>query len=299
MNEWISFEQGLAAALSILKDEETLILSSRTGHRFVQFLACREKGVFSETVSNGYLGPAEKLTDAQVASLLALSWVAPTHAPDSPAPVHMPKGSPNFFREFPNPVSTEAIARIAVQTLADVHHIPDPAALTYRAFDLAGRDILLPALQIDRAGEPPRKPRKVRSPIQRLRARVLTLAREAVGDLSLAFDKEGDLAVRIGSRPGFIRIREEPTVVRVYTRLARPEHPDEDLLALLHRMNARMTLARLVLADGSIFLAVDLPGAPFQPVHLTQAMLGMAAIADDVAHDLAEVIDGERPALAN
>jgi len=300
MNEWISFEQGLAAALSILKDEETLILSARTGHRFVQFVACQEKGVFSETVSNGYLGPDEKLTDAQVASLLALSWVAPTHAPDSLAPVHMPKGSPNFFREYPNPVSTEAIARIAVQTLADVHQIPDPTALTYKAFDLAGRTIVLPALRIAREAEPPRRrPRKVRSAIQRLRARLLTLAREAMGDLSLAFDKDGDLAVRIGSRPGFIRIREEPTVVRVYTRLARPENPDQALLALLHRMNARMTLARLVLADGSIFLAIDLPGAPFQPAHLTQALLGIAAIADAVARDLTEVIDGERAALAN
>jgi hypothetical protein len=212
----------------------------------------------------------------------------------------MPKGSPNFFREYPNPVSTEAIARIAVQTLADVHQIPDPTALTYKAFDLAGRTIVLPALRIAREAEPPRRrPRKVRSAIQRLRARLLTLAREAMGDLSLAFDKDGDLAVRIGSRPGFIRIREEPTVVRVYTRLARPENPDQALLALLHRMNARMTLARLVLADGSIFLAIDLPGAPFQPAHLTQALLGIAAIADAVARDLTEVIDGERAALAN
>jgi len=88
-------------------------------------------------------------------------------------------------------------------------------------------------------------------------------------------------------------------VVRVYTRLARPKNPDQALLALLHRMNARMTLARLVLADGSIFLAVDLPGAPFQPAHLTQAMLGIAAISDAVARDLTEVIDGERAALAN
>jgi hypothetical protein len=47
------------------------------------------------------------------------------------------------------------------------------------------------------------------------------------------------------------------------------------------------------------FLAIDLPGAPFQPAHLTQALLGIAAIADAVARDLTEVIDGERAALAN
>jgi len=297
MSEWSDFERDLAVALSVLKDE-VLVVSSRTGHRFVQFNASPEEGVFSETVSNGFLEPSEKLTDDQVAALEALGWKAPTHAPDSPVPV--PKGSPNFFREFPKPASTEEIARIAVRTLALVHRVPDPGALTYKAFDPAGRALVLPALHIPREPDPPRrKVRRSPAPIARLRARVLGAAREAMGDLTLAFDKDGDLGVRIGERPGFIRIREELTVVRVYTRIARPESPDENLLALLHQMNARMTLARLIFADGSIFLAIDLPGAPFVPAHLTQAMLGLAAIADDVTSDLAGTPDRRAEPLAN
>jgi hemoglobin len=70
MSEWSAFERELAAALSVLKDE-ILIVSTRTGHRFVQFNASPDEGVFSETVSNGYLAAAEKLTDEQVAALEA------------------------------------------------------------------------------------------------------------------------------------------------------------------------------------------------------------------------------------
>jgi hypothetical protein len=299
MSEWSAFERDLAAALSVLKDE-ILIVSSRTGHRFVQFNASPEEGVFSETVSNGYLAPAEKLTDEQVAALEALGWKAPTHAPDSPSPVPVPQGSPNFFREFPKPVPADEIARIAVRTLAGVHRIPDPSALTYKAFDPQGHTLVLPALHIPREPEPPRpKPRKPQAPIARLRARVLAAARNAMGDLSLAYDADGDLAVRIGSRIGFVQVREAPTVVRVYVRIAQPGSEDEDLLALLHRMNARMTLCRVVLADGAIFLAVDLPGSPFHPAHLAQAMLGLAGIADDVESDLAGVAGIPGPALAS
>jgi hypothetical protein len=299
MSEWSAFERELAAALSVLKDE-ILIVSSRTGHRFVQFNASPDEGVFSETVSNGYLAPAEKLTDEQVAALEALGWKAPTHAPGSPSPVPVPQGSPNFFREFPKPVPADEIARIAVRTLAGIHRIPDPSALTYKAFDPQGHTLVLPALHIPREPEPPRrKPRKARPPIARLRARVLAAARAAMGDLTLAYDADGDLVVRVGSRVGFVKIREEPTVVRVYVRIAQPEAVDEDLLALLHQMNARMTLCRVVLADGAVFLAVDLPGAPFQAAHLAQAMLGLAGVADDVASDLAGVAGIPGPSLAS
>jgi hypothetical protein len=297
--KWSAFERELAAALAVLKDE-ILIVSSRAGHRFVQFNASPEEGVFSETVSNGYLAPAEKLTDEQVAALQALGWKAPTHAPDSPSPVPVPKGSPNFFREFPRPVPADEIARIAVRTLSLVHRIPDPSALTYKAFDPEGHTLVLPALHIPREPEPPSPgPRKARAPIARLRARVLSAARDAMGDVTLAYDEEGDLAVRIGSRIGFVKIREAPTVVRVYVRIAQPASMDEDLLALLHRMNARMALCRVVLADGAIFLAVDLPGAPFQPAHLAQALLGLAGVADDVESDLAGVAGLPGPALAS
>jgi hypothetical protein len=299
MSEWSAFERELAAALSVLKDE-ILIVSSRTGHRFVQFNASPDEGVFSETVSNGYLAPAEKLTDEQVAALEALGWKAPTHAPGSPSPIPVPQGSPNFFREFPKPVPADEIARIAVRTLAGVHRIPDPSDLTYKAFDPEGHTLVLPALHIPREPELPRpKPRKARAPIARLRARVLAAARNAMGDLTLDYDADGDLVVRIGSRLGFVKIREEPTVVRVYVRIAQPEAVDEDLLALLHQMNARMTLCRVVLADGAVFLAIDLPGAPFQSAHLAQAMLGLASVADDVASDLAGVAGIPGPALAS
>ena len=70
---WESFEQALASALSVLKDE-FLIVWTRAGNRFVQFHARPDARVFAETVCNAYLGPSEKLDAGQMADLLSVGW---------------------------------------------------------------------------------------------------------------------------------------------------------------------------------------------------------------------------------
>jgi hypothetical protein len=114
---WESFEEALASALSVLK-EECLILSARTGNRYVQFNVCPDKGVFAEAVSNAYLGPDEKLDVGQLAELRSMGWA-----------------SPNHFREFPRPYSCIDVARFAVRTLTGPLRIGSPADLEYKAFD--------------------------------------------------------------------------------------------------------------------------------------------------------------------
>src|SRR5512137_1720067 len=117
LSRWDVFERDLASTLSVLKDE-FLILSAKVGTRFIQFNARPDEGVFCETVSNSFLDPSAKLDDAQVAALAALGWSAPTRGPDEPPPAIPPRGSPNFFREFPSPFSCPEIARFAVRTLS-------------------------------------------------------------------------------------------------------------------------------------------------------------------------------------
>jgi len=294
---WESFEQALASALSVLKDE-FLIVSTRAGNRFVQFHARPDARVFAETVCNAYLGPSEKLDAGQMADLLSMGWMAPTHAPGSLSPVSPPKGSPNHFREFPHPCSCAEIARFAVRTLAEVLRIASPAELQYRAFDDEGRSVTLPALQIH---QEPAPSRKVKSPPEakgsgdfgRLRARVLAAARNGSGLGSLIYDEGGSIEVPIGNRTGWVRPFEKPYFVRVHVQLLGDVDGDEELLGRIHEVNARLPIARVICTDGSVFLGVDFPAVPFRPEHLAQAVTTLAQLADGVLRDLRP---GEEPA---
>ena len=234
---WEAFEKALASALSVLADE-SLVVSARMGNRFVQFHACPDEGVFCEAVSNAYLDPAERLDDGQLAALLSLGWSAPTRAPDSQSPASAPKGSPNFFREFPTPYACSEIARFAVRTLTEVLRIPSPDGLEYRAFDDSGHGVTFPVLPIDPAPAPPPRakvPPKRRGPTEfaKLRAKVLAAARSGSGLGSLTYE-DGVLQVSIGSRPGWIRPFEDPFYVRVHVQLLASVPSDEKFLARMH-----------------------------------------------------------------
>jgi hypothetical protein len=287
---WEAFEEALASALSVLK-EEVLVVSARTGNRFVQFNVRPDEGVFAETVSNAYLGPDQKLDVGQLAELLSLGWAAPTHAPNSAEPVAAPRGSPNHFREFPIPCSCTDVARFAVRTLTGPLRVGSPSELEYKAFDDAGHPVTLPVLPIERLPLPPPKvkaPPKPKGPTEfdRLRAKVLSAARAGTGQGSLAYDDDGALHVPIGNRMGWIRPHERPLYVRVHIHLLSDVEGGEGLLAQIHDVNSRLPVVRVIYRGQSVFLGVDFPALPFRAEHLTQAVTLLAQFADDVLEEL-------------
>ena len=290
LSGWDAFEHALAPTLSVLKDE-FLVLSTKKGNRYVQFNVCPEEGVFAEVVSNAYLDPAEKLTEEQVAALLSLGWAAPSRAPGSPSPASAPKGSPNFFREFPSPCACPDISRFAIRTLTEVLRIESPQDLEYKSFDASGHAVTLPALQIDRVAVPPPKAKgpskpKGLSEFARLRAKVLTAARSGSGLGSLEYDDDGTLQIPIGSRTGWIRPCGNPFYVRVHLHLLSGVQGGEEFLGRMHEVNSRLPIARVIYKGGSVFLGVDFPAMPFRAEHLTQAVVTLAQLADEVLKDI-------------
>jgi len=286
---WEAFEKALASALSVLKDE-ILILSARTGTRYVQFHASPDEEVFAEAVSNAYLGAAEKLDVGQLATLLSLGWSAPTRAPGAPPPAATPRGSPNHFRPFPHPFSCAEIASFAVRTLTEALRVENPSDLQYRAFDDDGNPVTLPVLHIAQEPPPARKERSPAKasghrPFARLRSRVLDAARKGSGLGALGYE-DGSLQVPIGNRTGWVRPCENPFFVRVHVHLLSDVEGDAPFLARVHEMNARFPMARVIYSGRSVFLGVDFPAVPFRAEHLTQAIATVARLGDEVVAEL-------------
>lgn len=285
---WERLEAGLAAALAVLGDE-MLILSARTGNRYVQFASSVGKGLLAETGSNAFLAERDRLDVGQLAALLGLGWSQPTHAPDAAEPV--PDGSPNHFRRFRAPVPFADAARLAVRTLVEVLRVKSPGELGYKAFDSDGHPVTLPGLGLERAPAPGPRPgkaphRRAGNAFARLRSRVRAAARAATGLGALDYDGDGNLQVPVGSRSGWVRPCDGPLFVRVHVHLLSSVEADEEMLARMHAVNARLPMARVIHVDGSVFLGVDFPALPFRPEHLAQAVSTIARLADEVVSDL-------------
>jgi len=286
--EWEDLEQRLAACLALLK-EEYLVVSARTGNRYVQFWVEPAQGLHAEAVGNGYLEEGFRLDGGQLAALASLGWSPPASTPEAHGRDPRAAGSPNFHRDFPSPVPWEEVARLAVRTLSEVLRVGAPGELEYKAFDRPGREVVLPGLRIARA--PPRgaaagEPPATEVAVRRLRRRLVAAVRRLPGHEGAVLDGDGDVAVRLGPGLAWVRARPTPLSVRVFTEVAGGVEPGGTLLRRLHELNARLTLARLVLAGSSVFAAVDFPASPFHAAHLEAALSTLRRVASEVGPEL-------------
>jgi hypothetical protein len=129
--DWPMFTQQLASVLSRLEKDQYLIVSARNSNRFGQFACKGAGGMRAEVTSNKFLERADKLKRGKMSWLRSHGWNAPTPAGD-------PKGSPNYYIDFPTPSVCGEIADAAVEALVNALEIPHPGAMVYTAFDSNG-----------------------------------------------------------------------------------------------------------------------------------------------------------------
>lgn len=75
---------------------------------------------------------------------------------------------------------------------------------------------------------------------------------------------------------------ENPLAIRVWCLVADGVEAKPSLLKRLHELNATMALARLVLTDGAVFCAIDIPASPFRVEHLREALRGVRRVTSEV-----------------
>lgn len=281
---WALLVPLVAASLRQMKREQFLVLACSDAHRFVQFAVGGPGRIRGEVVSDHFLDEDERLTGAERKAITALGWKPPTHADDAPPKAQVKDGSPNWYRDFTGPGAAQQAAVAAAQTLrAAFKH--EPAQVRYHAFTKEGEELLLPLSGIQPEAEwlsPGFRP----DDLDDLREMVVdTLTGTGLGEVRQA---DGvDLVVEVGDRSVFVTAHDEPMSVLLYSVVGTADDGAESL-ATINDLNRSRNGCRAILYDGHLIVDRVLPGDPFVPRQLVEAVVELVAWGNSIAHHGAE-----------
>src|SRR5205823_9734048 len=88
----------------------------------------------------------------------------------------------------------------------------------------------------------------------------------------LNVDGDGDIGIRAGSAMVFVRVRDNPHLVDVFSPVLTNVEPTEKLYAKLSELTNRMPIGRLYVASDTVWASVPVMGRDFQPSHLMLAV---------------------------
>ncbi|MBN1172865.1 MAG: hypothetical protein JXA67_11875 [Micromonosporaceae bacterium] len=308
---WGEFARQLAVALPQLPRDTTLDITldptaSGTGDAVygVQLLLSGEE-VLGTAVGNADLPQAYRLDRTAVAGLVALGW----------APPGVVTGSGEAFGVRGRVEEANRLASLVSRTLRDVYGAPHPAFLTYtaRGADWSAATSAPPlgaarfvtvteeAGEVERGSEEAAADRGLKELAKGLDqlpladrvslvvARLLRTDPEA-----LPIDPDGDIGIRSGSAMVFVRVRENPPLVDVFSPVLTDIQPTHQLYAKLSDLTNRMPIGRLYCADETVWASVPVFGRDFQASHLMLAVQVMTGLADELDDRLAGEFGGRR-----
>ncbi|MDE3009322.1 MAG: hypothetical protein KGI67_00390 [Pseudomonadota bacterium] len=274
---WPGFAARLAKALAQLEEDQFLVIDLKHGSRYVQFAAQGAHGMRAETVSNGYLDKGERLDAGVERALVAAGWQAPTGSPGSSTPQADPDGSPNFFADFPAPVDVQAIADLAVRTLAVIFMVPHPGYLQYDAGEIRGPSLELPDLGLKRLHKDPAAASGP-DPEQQL----LATLKDMTGLPDLAYDRDGDIALSHGSVRGYVRLSGPLPHVRIFAFLVAAVAGSPELLARINEINAALGYLHLFWRNEAVVAITEVAAEPLVAAHVVWAVNEFFQIANGI-----------------
>lgn len=269
--DWTPFGRQLAQVLSLLEEDQFLILSAKRGNRYLQFSCQGSWGMRVEVTSNHFLKGDERLTRREMAWLSAHGWNAPTGKPEQATPDRDPDGSPNYYIDFPTAVPTSDIVGVVIDTLIHGLALPYPGALSYESFDSDGG-----VLEFQELGLKP-TPRQSKPVMEQ----VLAVFRSVTGIEDLAFDEDGDLGVRYGAI--LVSAVQLDNRVRLFSALVTEVAESPILLRKINQINDGVHRIRVFLHDDAVYAALDIPADPFVSAHLADAINEFSEVAEGLA----------------
>jgi hypothetical protein len=324
---WQEFGRSLAAALPKLPPGATVELtldptaSGTEDAVYSVVVTANADGFVGLAVGNTGLPPAYRLSRAAVGDLVALGWSPPGVVPGS---------GESFGLELPAS-DAATLAVIVTRTMRDVYGAPHPAFLTYAVTASDAAPVQLPALGTARAllggplpanggsagslsadvgadGDAPgsaagadgtqgeaddEAPDPGVLPLgERVQLVVSRLLKTKPQQLQM--DADGDIGIRAGSAMVFVRVRDNPPLIDVFSPVLTEIEPTERLYRRLSELTNRMPIGRLYCSNDTVWASVPVMGRDFQASHLMLAVQVMTGLADELDDRLQGEFGGKR-----
>lgn len=245
--------------------------------------------IHAYAVSNATLPPEHRLPRTAVGELVALGW-SPPGVVTGPAD--------RFGLRLPVDQAGR-VAAIVSRTLREVYGTPHPAFLLYTTRFPDGSPVEPPALGSARpvpgAGGPnlPNRVDLAKLPL-REKVAVVIAAMLKTSPENLPVDRDGDIGIRSGSAMVFVRVRDNPPLVDVFSPVLTDINANEKLYVRLSELTHRMPIGRLYCNAKTVWASVPVFGRDFQPTHLMLAVQVMTGLADELDDRLHGEFGGRR-----
>jgi hypothetical protein len=306
---WREFASALAALLPTLPigahvDVTLDPTASGTGTAVysVSLRVAEDDVVEALAVGNAGLPEGFRMDRAAVADLVALGWSPPGVLP----------GSRDSFGLRTTVSAAGLLATTVSRTLRDVYGAPHPAFLVYLVHDEDDEPIATEPLgtarhepsideelsldDLDGDGVLSAAVAKAADEVipleERVRTVLATMSKTTVDQLQV--DGDGDIGIRAGSAMVFVRIRDNPPLIDVFSPVLTEVEPTEQLYVKLSELTNRMPIGRLYCASDTVWASIPVFGRNFQATHLMLAVQVMTGLADELDDRLHGEFGGKR-----
>jgi hypothetical protein len=285
---WDDFYRTLADALGTLSPGDEVELrfdpgtaGAGTGVYEVRVRAEADGSLTGLASGNATLATEYRLDRAGIAGMIVAGWQPPG----------VLAGSGDLFGVRLPPGEHGKVARLVVRTMRQMFRAPHPAYLEYVVHDPT--DVSLPPARPVSDQPHRRVAHRGDAPLaERAAAVVAELLR--IHPDQLQVDADGDIGIRAGSAMVFVRVRENPPLVDVFSPVLTKIPQNEKLYAKLSELTNRLPIGRLYWADDTVWASVPVFGRDFQPSHLMLAIEVMTGLADELDDRLSMEFGGRR-----
>ncbi len=238
-------------------------------------------------VSNRSLPRTHRLSHKRLGEVIELGW----------SPPGVVDGSGDRFGLTEPRAEAVRVAKIVTRTLREVYRSPHPAFLLYTAVNGEGSAVSVPPLGVARAVT------EEGAQLGHLQLSTLPLAKRVplvlsamlrVAPESLPVDSDGDIGIRNGSAMVFVRVRDQPDLVEVFSPVLLEVQENQRLYQKLSELTHRMPVGRLYWANNVVWAGIAVFGRDFQASHLMLAVEVMTGLADELDDRLSKEFGGRR-----
>jgi hypothetical protein len=301
---WHEFARALAGVIQGLAPGVHVDLTldptaTGTGHAIYEVSVQRRQDgkIGALAVSNAGLPEGHRLNRDGVAEMIIIGW----------SPPGVIDGSGKDFALVAAASDTASVAVTVTKTLRDVYGAPHPAFLTYTAHDSDEVDVAIPAIGTARS----KSVKQAEMEFLRLdeegfaaledpqlslaeRVAIVVAGVQRTTPDKLVVDSDGDIGIRSGSAMVFVRIRENPSLVDVFSPVLTEIEASEKLYGKLSELTTKMPIGRLYYANKTVWASVPVFGRDFQATHLMLAVQVMTGLADELDDRLHGEFGGKR-----